>query len=55
MMHFGKRNPRAVDDLQYIHEFMNFYAPHRKQSRTLIVRNQTLPGNVTIGNLRDIW
>ncbi|CAK6980062.1 uncharacterized protein LOC118802460 [Scomber scombrus] len=51
MMQFGERNIRAADDLYTV----NFHAPNPEQSRTLIVRNQTLPGNVTIGNFKDIW
>ncbi|XP_047430263.1 uncharacterized protein LOC124999403 isoform X2 [Mugil cephalus] len=51
MMHFGKRDHRAVDDLYTV----TFHAPDHRQSRTLIVKNQTLPGNVTMGNFKDLW
>ena len=51
MMQFGKSDHRTVDDLYTV----TFHAPNHKQSRTLIVKNQTLPGNVTLGNFKDIW
>ncbi|XP_047435874.1 uncharacterized protein LOC125005021 [Mugil cephalus] len=51
MMHFEKRDHRAVDDLYTV----TFHAPDHRQSRTLIVKNQILPGNVTMGNFKDLW
>ena len=34
---------------------VTFYVPYRKQHRTVMVKDQLLPGNVTIGNFKDIW
>jgi len=48
MMHLGHK---AVGDSYTV----TFYGPHHKRSRTLTVQNQILPGNVTIGNFKDIW
>ena len=50
-MQFGKSDHGTVDDLYTV----TFHVPHLKQSRTLTVKNQTLPGNATIGTFKDIW
>lgn len=51
MMHFGIRNHRAPNDLYSV----TFHAPASRNTKTLIVRNQTMPGNVTMGNFKDLW
>ena len=51
MMRFDGRKNRIVDHLYTV----TFHDPNKKQSRTLNVRHQNLPGNVTIGNFKDIW
>lgn len=51
MMYLGKGKRRNVDEL---HEVV-FHLPGHKQSRTVMVQDQILPGNVTIGNFQDIW
>ena len=50
-MQFRRRDRRVVNETYTV----TFHAPHRSQSRTLSIKNQTLPGNVTIGNFKDIW
>ncbi|XP_036418907.1 uncharacterized protein LOC118802460 [Colossoma macropomum] len=51
IMDLGERKYEAMNDLYKV----TFQVPHRKLSRILMVRNQKLPGNVTIGNFKDIW
>lgn len=39
----------------YVIGRLTFHDPNHKGSRTLLVMNQTLLVNVTIGNFKDIW
>ena len=51
MMQFDVQAGGAVNKVYWV----TFRAPDHQQSRTLLVVNQTLPGDVTIGNFKDIW
>lgn len=50
MMQFNNQHP-STDNMHLV----TFHASNHKQSKTLLVKNQTLPANVTIGNFRDVW
>ena len=47
MMDLGKNAPKTSK--------VTFHVPHHKQKVTLKIENQSLPGNVTIGNFKDVW
>ena len=47
MMDLGKNAPKTSE--------VTFHVPHHKQKVTLKIENQSLPGNVTIGNFKDVW
>ncbi|XP_036437085.1 uncharacterized protein LOC118815214 [Colossoma macropomum] len=51
IMDLGERKHKAMDHLYKV----TFQVPHRKLSRTLMVQNLKLPGNKTLGNVKDIW
>ncbi|XP_034454819.1 uncharacterized protein LOC117769788 [Hippoglossus hippoglossus] len=51
MMDLGKRGHKMSNDSYEV----TFYVPHHRQNITLRVQIQSLPGNVTIGNFKDIW
>lgn len=50
-MKFGKVPHGRLNDKHYV----SFRLPNSKHSKILIVLNQTVPGNMTLGTLRDIW
>ncbi|XP_034457349.1 uncharacterized protein LOC117771281 isoform X2 [Hippoglossus hippoglossus] len=51
MMDLGKRGHKMSNDSYEV----TFDVPHHRQNITLRVQIQSLPGNVTIGNFKDIW
>lgn len=51
MMNLGESKSKTMTQLHRV----SFQIPHRRQNRVLMVRHQNIPGNVTIGNFKDIW
>ena len=47
MMDLGKNAHKTSE--------VTFHVPYHKQNKTLKIENQSLPGNVTIGNFKDVW
>ncbi|XP_030580076.1 uncharacterized protein LOC115776499 [Archocentrus centrarchus] len=46
-----QHKPKNVTEMFQV----TFKIPFQKQSKTVSVKHQLLPGNVTIGNFKDIW
>jgi len=51
MMQFSEK----VNNMAKKQSKVIFHDPYNRESRTLLVKNQPLPVNVTIGTFRDIW